>query len=304
MAKFWAFLIAVCVHLFVIAGLNLTPKSPANRKKEKIINITFEKRIAKKSEINQVAENQTQVVPVEEKPIVKEIPKEEIKKPVEPPKPKIIPKPVVEAKPKPVQKIISVPKSEKIVVEKKISVEPIKPKVEQVEKKPKIEKPKKVVEHIEQPKPQPEPPRPKLSLDLVMQQTADLAKNIGTPNDSNQQEIKYVEEFGGSQKDSAEQYRKRFIAKITKKFYEMYPDKKLSGTLNIKVEIKTDGTLTSLKITKAVSAEYAKLFSEELKEAAEKTIRASTPFEPLPFELGTSVLGISQSFNIVEEAGN
>src|SRR5574343_301538 len=115
MAKFLAFLIAICVHLFVIAGLNFMPKSQPNRKKEKVINVTFEKRIAQKAQINQISENQTQV---------------------EPPKPKIIPKPIVESKsPKPIQKIISVPKSEKIVIAKKVNVEPIKPKIDPIEKK-------------------------------------------------------------------------------------------------------------------------------------------------------------------------
>jgi hypothetical protein len=90
------------------------------------------------------------------------------------------------------------------------------------------------------------------------------------------------------------EYRQRFISKVKSKFRELYPERAASGTLNFRVGIKIDGTVETLEILGASNPEEIAV--------AEKTIYASAPFEPLPFELGVSVLEISLTIHIVNSS--
>lgn len=284
MALFWAFAITVGLHLCLITWFTLSPAPPAIEKKETVINVTFEKRVAKKAAINQLGDSENQVKPVEPTPPQ---PEKEVKKPIIKPKPK-----PVEAKPQAIPKVLTTPKSEKMVIETKVP-----------EIKPKPEKIKKVeVEQIEVPKietPKKESPRPKITLDLSLPQTANLTKNVGFHQEKT---IKNVDDFGGAQKNIAEQYRARFAEKITKKFTEMDSEKDVSGLVNFEVEITIDGTISKLEITNPmVNVKLSKPLNAELKKFAEKVIRASAPFEPLPFELGVTALRISRNYNVITQ---
>lgn len=285
MALFWAFAITVGLHLCLITWFTLSPAPPATEKKETVINVTFEKRVAKKATVNQLGDSENQIKPVEPTPPP---PEKEVKKPKIEPKPK-----PVEFKPKAIPKVLTTPKAEKIVIETKAPE--IKPNPEKVKKVEKVKV--EYVEQIEVPK---KPlPRPKITLDLSVPQTANLTKNVGFHQDKT---IKNVDDFGGAQKNIAEQYRARFAEKITKKFTEMDSEKDVSGLVNFEVEIAIDGTISKLEITNpTVNIKLSKPLNAELKKFAEKVIRASAPFEPLPFELGVTALCISRNYNVITQ---
>ena len=265
---FWAFTIAVAVHLCLIAYFSLTPVSPSIKKDKTVINVTFEKRIAQKSLINQLGDSENQTTP-EISPIKQEIEKK-----------------IIEPKLKTTPKVLNVPKAKEKIIETKVKVTQTKQKAENIKK----------VEHIEKTK---QPDLQKITLDLSLPQTANLANNASL-NDTNDSKIKNVDDFDGSQKDLAAQYRKRFEEQITKKFTEMDSEKDVNGWVNFEVEISIDGSISNLKITNPMAnIKISKYLDPELKKFAEKVIRASAPFEPLPFELGVTALRISRNYNVI-----
>ena len=150
-------------------------------------------------------------------------------------------------------------------------------KINKIPKPQKVEKP--IVQKVEIEE------KPSLSLESLQQQITNLA----TTASFNQEQTD-----NSSLKLVTSEYKQRLIARLKSKITELRSTRTaVFSTLKIIIAINVDGTIASLEISDALNIED--------RESAEKLIYASQPFEPLPFELGTSIFKTLVSIHQIEK---
>ena len=143
-------------------------------------------------------------------------------------------------------------------------------------------------------------PRPKLSVESLKQQIAQLGAQIRY-NDQNSEKtkIKFVNSVS-THKYLAAQYMKDWETKVERTGNLNYPEaarqKNFSGSLSMDVGIQADGSIYSMRITKSSG-------NQALDDAAKRIVRLSAPFAELPAELldELDVLVIPRIWNFSDE---
>ena len=259
------------VHAFILLGINFTIPQP--QKTNKQIEITFASTPAKKApkKSNYLAqENQVGAGKKTSKPTPpkQKLPSQGNRK-NQPPRPQ---KAQIESKPKAVQKLIT-----QIQAKQKIST---------------TRKQKTVAEKK----------HPKLSVDALQQQIAQLGAKIRHSRQSAEQtKIKFVNSIS-THKYVAAQYVNDWEQKVESVGNLNYPEvarkKGFSGLLTTDVGINADGSIYSIRITKSSG-------NKALDDAAKRIIKLSAPFAALPKELlkELEVLVITRVWKFSDESG-
>ncbi len=143
---------------------------------------------------------------------------------------------------------------------------------------------------------------PQLTAESLQQQISQLGSEIRASQFLEEQtKIKAVETIG-THKYIANQYIKDWEAKVERTGNLNFPafanKKNFSGSLILDVEIKSDGSISAIRINKS-SGNF------ELDEAAKKIVLMSAPFPPLPSEIvkETNVFSITRVWTFSDESG-
>jgi protein TonB len=144
--------------------------------------------------------------------------------------------------------------------------------------------------------------RPKLSVDSLKQQIAQLGAQIRYSEQSSEHtKIKFVNSVS-THKYLAAQYMQDWEAKVERTGNLNYPEaarqKNFSGSLSMDVGIQSDGGIYSIRITKSSG-------NQALDDAAKRIVRLSAPFAELPAELleELDVLVITRVWNFTDKTG-
>lgn len=187
---------------------------------------------------------------------------------------------------------------------------PPKKSQQQVESKPKATKKLITQKQAEQKietvmtelPPSAEKERPKLSVESLKQQIAQLGAQIRySQNSSENTKIKFVNSVS-THKYLAAQYMKDWESKVERTGNLNYPEvarkKNFSGTLSMDVGIQADGKIYSMRITKSSG-------NQALDDAAKRIVRLSAPFAELPTDLleELDILVITRIWNFSDETG-
>jgi protein TonB len=144
--------------------------------------------------------------------------------------------------------------------------------------------------------------KPHISAESLQQQVAQLGAEIrlSRPN-ADETKIKFVDSVS-AHKYMAAQYMKDWESKVERTGNLNYPEvaakKNFSATLTMDVGVKADGSIYSIRINKSSG-------NPALDEAAQKIVRMSSPFAPLPSELlkELDVLVITRVWKFSDESG-
>ncbi|NOT13071.1 MAG: energy transducer TonB [Methylococcaceae bacterium] len=144
--------------------------------------------------------------------------------------------------------------------------------------------------------------KPHISAESLQQQVAQLGAEIRLSHPSaDETKIKFVDSVS-AHKYMAAQYMKDWESKVERTGNLNYPEvaakKNFSATLTMDVGIKADGSIYSIRINKSSG-------NPALDEAAQKIVRMSSPFAPLPSELlkELDVLVITRVWKFSDESG-
>ena len=144
--------------------------------------------------------------------------------------------------------------------------------------------------------------RPHISAESLHQQVAQLGAEIRHSQPSaDESKIKFVDSVS-AHKYMAAQYMKDWEGKVERTGNMNYPDvaakKNFSATLTMDVGIKADGSIYSIRINKSSG-------NPALDDAAQRIVRMSAPFAPLPTELlkELDVLVITRVWKFSDESG-
>jgi protein TonB len=268
---------AVIAHIVLVLGMNFTSTQP--EKTNKSIDITLINTLAEKApknadflaQENQLAagEETKKPEPPAQKHSSKENSQEKQVKKTAPKKPE-----------PPVQKYSSKENSQEKQV-KKTAPDESKPKVAQkIITQPKAKK--KVVTGSKSAEVSQPEKRSQLSAESLQQQIAQLGTEIRQSKPSAEEtKIKFVDSVS-AHKYVAAQYMKDWETKVERTGNLNYPEaaskKNFSGTLTMDVGINADGSIYSIRINRSSG-------NPALDEAAQKIVRMSAPFAPLPFRV-------------------
>jgi periplasmic protein TonB len=144
--------------------------------------------------------------------------------------------------------------------------------------------------------------KPHLSAESLQQQVAQLGAEIRFSHPSaDETKIKFVDSVS-AHKYMAAQYMKDWEGKVERTGNLNYPEvaakKNFSATLTMDVGIKADGSIYSIRINKSSG-------NPALDDAAQRIVRMSAPFAPLPSELlkELDVLVITRVWKFSDESG-
>jgi protein TonB len=144
--------------------------------------------------------------------------------------------------------------------------------------------------------------KPHISAESLQQQVAQLGTEIRLSHPSaDETKIKFVDSVS-AHKYMAAQYMKDWEGKVERTGNLNYPEvaakKNFSATLTMDVGIKADGSIYSIRINKSSG-------NPALDDAAQRIVRMSAPFAPLPSELlkELDVLVITRVWKFSDESG-
>ena len=200
----------------------------------------------------------------------------------------------------PAQKLPSPGNSQKKQIDKNLD-EVVKPKAAKAILTQKTAERKVIADKKPEPVTDAEP-RPHISAESLHQQVAQLGEQIRHSQPSaDESKIKFVDSVS-AHKYMAAQYMKDWEMKVEKTGNMNYPEvaakKNFSATLTMDVGIKADGSIYSIRINKSSG-------NPALDDAAQRIVRMSAPFAPLPSELlkELDVLVITRVWKFSDESG-